>query len=110
MVNVRLFWKALIVQAVCLAIPFAILAALVSESFFEDWGWLSGPLVWLACSAITARIIQQPVSIALFSAVAGGIAGLIVFLVTSHTPGIVVALLVFAASSGSYDAAAEQAA
>jgi uncharacterized membrane protein len=109
-VNARLFWKALIVQAVLVAIPFAILALLLPEDFFEDWGWIVGPLVWLACSALTARAIAQPVPIALFSAVAGGIAGLIVLLVASHLPGMVVALLVFAASSGSYDAAAEQAA
>ncbi len=108
--NVRLFWKALIVQAVCVAIPFVALALLLPDSFFEDWGWIVGPLVWLACSAVTARLIDQPVPIALFSAMAGGVAGLIVLLVASHLPGMVVALLVFAASSGSYDAAAEQAA
>jgi hypothetical protein len=39
----------------------------------------------------------------LFSAVAGGVAGLLVMLATSHTPGLVAALLVFSASCGSYD-------
>jgi hypothetical protein len=109
-VDARLFWKALIVQAICVAIPFVALALLLPDDFFEDYGWIVGPLVWLGCSAITARVIRQPVPIALFSAVAGGIAGLIVFLVASHLPGMIVALLVFAASSGSYEAAAEQAA
>jgi hypothetical protein len=43
----------------------------------------------------------------LFSAVAGGVAGALVMLATSHLPGMIAALLVFAASCGSYDPDAE---
>ena len=105
--NARLFWKALAVQAVVVAIPFAILALALDEDFFEDWGWLVGPIVWLACSAVTGRILSLPLAYVLFSAVAGGVAGLIVMLATSHTPGLIAALLVFAASCGSYDPSLE---
>jgi len=91
------------VQAIVVAIPFAILAVALDDDFFEDWGWLVGPIVWLACSVITARILSLPLAYALFSAVAGGVAGLIVMLATSHIAGVIVALLVFAASCGSYD-------
>ena len=105
--NSRLFWKALVVQAVVVAIPFAILGLALDEDFFEDWGWVVGPLVWLACSLVTARILDIPLAYVLFSAVAGGVAGLVVMLATSHLPGIGVALLVFAASCGSYDPEAE---
>jgi len=101
--NARLFWKALAVQAIVVAIPFAILAVALDDDFFEDWGWLVGPIVWLACSVITARILSLPLAYALFSAVAGGVAGLVVMLATSHIAGVVAALLVFAASCGSYD-------
>ena len=101
--NARLFWKALIVQFVVVAIPFAILGAALDEDFFEDWGWLVGPVIWLACSLVTGRILSLPVTYVLFSAVAGGVAGLLVMLATSHTPGLVAALLVFSASCGSYD-------
>ena len=90
-------------QAIVVAIPFAILAVALDDDFFEDWGWLVGPIVWLACSAITARILSLPLAYALFSAVAGGVAGLVVMLATSHIAGVVAALLVFAASCGSYD-------
>jgi hypothetical protein len=106
-VNARLFWKALLVQAVVVAIPFAILAVALSDDFFEDWGWAAGPVVWLACSLITARLLAIPLLYVLFSAVAGGVAGLIVMLATSHTAGLIAALLVFAASCGSYDARLE---
>jgi hypothetical protein len=101
--NARLFWKALVVQAIVVAIPFAILGLALDEDFFEDWGWLVGPVVWLACSAITGRLLSLPLAYVLFSAIAGGVAGLLVMLATSHLPGLVAALLVFAASCGSYD-------
>jgi hypothetical protein len=101
--NARLFWKAFVVQLIVVAIPFAILALTLSHDFFEDWGWLVGPVVWLGCSLVTGRILSLPVTYVLFSAVAGGVAGLLVMLATSHTPGLVAALLVFSASCGSYD-------
>jgi hypothetical protein len=101
--NVRLFWKALVVQAVVVAIPFAVLGLALDDDFFEDWGWLVGPVIWLACSVITGRILALPTAYVLFSAVAGGVAGLLVMLATSHLPGLLAALLVFAASCGSYD-------
>jgi len=101
--NARLFWKALIVQFVVVAIPFAILGAALDEDFFEDRGWLVGPIIWLACSVLTGRILKLPLAYVLFSAVAGGVAGLLVMLATSHFPGLVAALLVFSASCGSYD-------
>jgi len=101
--DARLFWKALAVQAVVVAIPFAILGLALDESFFDDWGWLAGPVIWLACSVVTGRILALPAAYVLFSAVAGGVAGLLVMLATSHLPGMLAALLVFAASCGSYD-------
>ena len=105
--NARLFWKSLVVQAVAVAIPFAILGLALDRDFFEDWGWAIGPVVWLLCSLATARILALPVGYVLFSAVAGGVAGLVVMLAASHLPGIGAALLVFAASCGSYDPDAE---
>jgi hypothetical protein len=106
-VNARLFWKSLVVQAVAVAIPFAILGVALDRAFFEDWGWAVGPAVWLACSVVTARVLTLPLGYVLFSAVAGGVAGLLVMLATSHLPGMGAALLVFAASCGSYDPDAE---
>ena len=52
---------------------------------------------------MTGRILSLPLAYVLFSAVAGGVAGLLVMLATSHLPGLLAALLVFAASCGSYD-------
>jgi hypothetical protein len=105
--NARLFWKALVVQAVVVAIPFAILGLALDDEFFEDWGWVVGPVVWLVCSAVTGRILALPLAYVLFSALAGGVAGLLVMLATNHLPGLLAALLVFAASCGSYDSRLE---
>jgi hypothetical protein len=110
-VNARLFWKALGVQAAAVVVLSAILVALpLDEDFFDDWGFVVGPIAWFACSLVTARVLSLPLAYVLFAALAGGVAGEIVLLVTSHWAGVVAALLVFAASCGSYDAAAEQAA
>ncbi len=105
--NARLFWKSLVVQAVVVAIPFALLGLALDREFFEDWGWIVGPVVWLGCSLVTARILALPLGYVLFSALAGGVAGLIVMLATSHLAGMGAALQVFAASCGSYDPEAE---
>jgi len=103
-VNAQLFWKALGVQAAAVAVLFAILVALpLADDFFDDWGFVVGPIAWLACSVVTARVLAIPLAFVLFSAVAGGVAGVIVLLVTSHWAGMIAALLVFAASCGSYD-------
>jgi hypothetical protein len=108
-VNARLFWKAFVVQAVIVGVLFGILVALpLPEDFFEDVGFVVGPLAWLLCSLATARVLSMPVAYVLFSAVAGGVAGGIVMLVAGHAPGLVVALLVFSASCASYDPTAEE--
>src|SRR5918996_203779 len=78
-VNARLFWKSLVVQAIVVAVPFVLLGLALDESFFEDWGWLAGPVTWLACAAVTARILSMPLGYVLFSAVSGGGAGAKVF-------------------------------
>jgi hypothetical protein len=107
-VDARLFWRSLAVQAAVLAVPFVGLALLLDRSFFEDWGWLTGPAAWIVASAVTGRILSIPLGYVLFSALAGGVAGTVVLLAASHWAGMAAALLVFAASCGSYDPAAEE--
>jgi hypothetical protein len=110
-VNARLFWQSLGVQAAAVAVLFGILIALpLGDDFFDDWGFAVGPIAWLACSLLTARLLTLPLAYVLFSAIAGGVAGTIVLLVANHWAGLAAALLVFAASCGSYDPAAEHAA
>jgi hypothetical protein len=100
-----LFFRALFVQAVSVGLLFATLLALpLDEDFFEDYGFIVGPLAWAFCSLTTARILALPLGLALFAALAGGVAGTLVLLAASHVAGMFVALLVFAASCAGYDA------
>lgn len=100
--NLRLFGKALAVQAAVLALPFVLLALTLERGFFEDWGWLTGPVLWLLASVVTARILALPLGYTLACALAGGLSGTIVFLVASHGAGMAAALLVFAASCSAH--------
>jgi hypothetical protein len=103
-VNTGLFWRSLLIQALLVGAVFGVLVALpIDDDFFDDYGWLTGPVAWLACALVTARLIDVPLSYVMFSAVAGGVAGAIVFLVAGHLAGMVAALLVFGASCGSWD-------
>jgi hypothetical protein len=99
-----LFIRSLAVQALAVAIVFGVLIALpLGKDFFEDYGWITGPVAWIACSLVTARVLSVPAGLVLFAALAGGVAGALVALVTSHIVGLVISLLVFAASCGGYD-------
>lgn len=82
----------------------------LDEDLFKDYGFAIGPLAWAGCSLITARLLSLPSVLALFAALAGGVAGALVGLLAGHGGGLVVALLVFGASCGGYDAERDTAA
>ena len=99
-----LFLRSLAVQALLVGVLFAALIALpLPDDFFKDYGFVTGPVAWIVCSILTARILSLPAGLALFAALAGGVAGGLVGLAASHTVGLVVSLLVFGASCGGYD-------
>ena len=64
---------AVVVQIAAVAVVAIVLAVLLPKSFFEDWGWLSGPVAWIACAAVTARVLGLPIVGALTGAVLAGI-------------------------------------
>ena len=103
--NSRLFWRAAVIQLVVVAIPFALLAVTVSHGFFEDWGFAVGPVLWLACSLVTGRLLGFPLPFTLFCAAAGGVAAVLVLLVVGHEVGIVAGIAVFAACASGYEEA-----
>ena len=98
-----LFLRAALVQALLVAALFAILVALpLPEDFFEDWGFLSGPLAWILCATATGRILRLPLALVAFAAAAGGVAGAVVGIGVDHTLGLLVAIAVFGASCAGY--------
>ena len=54
----RQFWRAALIQLAVVAVPFAILAVTVPHHFFKDWGFAVGPVLWVGCSVVTARILR----------------------------------------------------
>ena len=101
-----LFARGALVQGLLVGALFAVLIALpLGDDFFEDYGWITGPVAWVGCAAVAARILSLPPALAVFAAVAGGVAGAIVGLALDHTVGLIVAIAVFAASCAGYETA-----
>lgn len=88
--------KALLVQLAAVAVISIILAVLLPHSFFEDWGWISGPVAWVACAAITARVLALPIFGALTGSVLAGLPAIIAVVVGVHWLGAIVAAVLFA--------------
>ncbi len=88
-------WKAVVVQIAAVAVVSIVLALALPRSFFEDWGWLSGPVAWLACAALTARVLSLPVVGALTGAVLAGIPSAIAVIAGVHWLGALIAAVLF---------------
>lgn len=88
--------KALGLQLALVIATALVLALALPSSFFDSWGWLSGPLAWLACAAVTARILALPVVGALTGAILAGLPSVIAVIAGIHWLGAVLAALLFA--------------
>jgi hypothetical protein len=91
------FWRVAVVQAVAVAVAAIVLAVVFSHGFFEDWGWLVGPIVWLGCAALTARVVGIDRAFAMIGAVLAGLVSALAVVIGVHWLGIVVAIGLFAA-------------
>lgn len=94
--DMRIGIKALLVQLVLVAVLAVILAVALPKSFFEDWGWLSGPAAWLLCAAATARIAGLPITGTLVGAVLVGLPALVAVVLGIHWLGTLIAVILFA--------------
>ena len=91
-----ILWRAALVQTLAVGVLFAVLALTLPHSFFEDWGAVVGPAGWIAASLVTMRVLDLPLrTVALASAVAGGLAAL-VGAVAEHAISLPVAIGAFA--------------
>lgn len=89
-------WRSALLQLVAVAALSIALALALPHSFFEDWGWLSGPLAWLLCAAFTARVLSLPLNPTLLGAVLAGLPSLLFVVIGAHWAGAVVAIALFA--------------
>ena len=96
-VSTGIFWRAVVVQLVAVAILGIVLGVTLPHSFFESWGWLAGPAAWLLCSTVTARILGLPIGPALLGAALAGIPSALAVVIGVHWLGAAVAVVLFAA-------------
>ena len=92
----EVFWRVGVVQLVTVAVLSLLLALIFSHGFFESWGWLVGPLAWLGCAWLTARIVGLEPAAALVRAVLAGVVSALAVLVGLHWLGALVAVGLFA--------------
>jgi hypothetical protein len=95
-IDVSLLWRSALVQLIAVGVLFGILAILLPKSFFESWGWIAGPVAWMACAALTARVLRLPFWPTLLGALLAGIPDAICVVIGLHNIGDVIAIILFA--------------
>lgn len=72
-----------------------VLATATEREFFEDWGWLAGPAVWIASAAAVAAALSLPVGHALQGAALSGLPSLLFVAVGVHWAGPALGVVLF---------------
>src|SRR3954454_16651411 len=90
-----ILWRAAAAQVLLVALILVILALVRQHSFFDDWGWLTGPAAWLACAAITAWALHLPVRGVMLGGVLAGIPSAVAVLAGVHWLGVAIAVPAF---------------
>lgn len=91
-----ILWRVAVVQVIAVAVLSVLLALVFSHGFFESWGWLVGPLTWMACAWLTARVVGLPEAPVLVRAALAGIPSLLFVILGLHWLGAAIAIAVFA--------------
>jgi hypothetical protein len=95
-VDSAILWRVAVVQVAAVAVLSLLLGLVFSHGFFEDWGWLVGPLTWMLCAWLTARVVGLPEAPVLIRAALSGIPSLLFVLVGLHWLGAAIAIAIFA--------------
>jgi len=93
-------WRAAVAQLLAVAALSALLAVTLPHDFFDDWGWVTGPVAWLACSALTAWALKLELRAVLLGAVVAGVPSAIAVIAGVHWLGVAIAVAAFAAWCG----------
>jgi hypothetical protein len=91
-----ILWRAAAAQVLLVAAISLVLALALPHSFFEDWGFLTGPAGWLGCAALTAWALHLPVRGVMLGAVLAGLPSAIAVLAGVHWLGVAIAVGAFA--------------
>ncbi len=88
--------RAAVLQGVSVLAISIVLAIALPHSFFEDWGWLTGPAAWLLCALFTASVLALPRGSALLGAILAGLPSAVAVIAGVHWLGAVLAIALFA--------------
>jgi hypothetical protein len=92
-----ILWRAAAAQLVAVAAVSLVLAVALPHSFFDHWGWLTGPAAWIGCAALTAWALHLNVRPVLLGAVLAGIPSALAVVAGVHWLGVAIAVAAFAA-------------
>ncbi|MFA9400668.1 MAG: hypothetical protein ACERKT_06105 [Acidobacteriota bacterium] len=93
--NRAVLLKSTLIQLASVAVFSIVLAIALPKSFFESWGWFSGPAAWLICATFTATVLDLPRARTILGAVLAGLPSLIAVVVGLHWLGALVAVALF---------------
>ncbi len=95
-VSIAILWRALGLQALAVALVFAVLVvAPLPQGFFADYGSVTGPGAWALCALVTGRLLRLQATAVVIAAVASGLIAVLIGVLVSHTAGLVLGVLVF---------------
>jgi len=89
------FWRAASIQLLAVLLLAGALGAALPKSFFEDWGWIAGPLSWLLCAAITSWFVRLPLKLVLLGAALAGLPSVLAVIIGQHWAGALLAVVLF---------------
>lgn len=99
-VDADLAIRAGLLQALSVMVLALVLALLFSRDFFEQWGWITGPVAWLGCAALVARRLALPYFPTLMGAAVAGLPSLLAVALGLHWLGPAIGAVVFAVWCG----------
>jgi hypothetical protein len=94
--DASILWRAALLQLLAVAVLSLALGLILPKDFFEDWGWISGPVSWMLCAAFTARVLALPLGPTLLGAILAGLPSLLAVAVGLHWAGALLAIALFA--------------
>jgi hypothetical protein len=92
--------RAGLIQLAAVILIFIPLALALPDSFFDDWGWVVGPVAWLMCAMFTGRVLRLDLSRTFGAALIAAIPSVIGVALDAHQVGGVVAVICFALLCG----------
>jgi hypothetical protein len=95
-VNRSILLRSAILQTLMVGVLSTLLALALGTRFFTHWGWIVGPLAWVACSLATARVLALATRRTLLGAVLAGLPSIAAVAVGLHWLGDAMAIVLFA--------------